>query len=181
MRRSSEHTKALILAAARERFGQTGYERATIRAIAADAGIDPSMVMRYFGSKEGLFSAAAHFDLELPDLSTVARRDVGRRLVAHFVERWERDEALVVLLRAATTNAVAAQKMVDIFSNQLLPAVTAVDAKDPHRCAGLIATQMLGLALCRYVLALPPVVAMSRAEIAQQLGPTVQRYLTASG
>jgi AcrR family transcriptional regulator len=181
MRRSSENTKAQILAAARERFGQTGYERATIRAIAADAGIDPSMVMRYFGSKEGLFSAAAHFDLELPDLSTVAREDVGRRMVAHFVERWERDEALVVLLRAAATNAAAAEKMTDIFSTQLLPVVTAVGAKNPQRCAGLIATQMLGLALCRYVLMLPPVTAMSRTELEQQLGPTVQRYLTATG
>jgi AcrR family transcriptional regulator len=180
VRRSSEHTKAQILAAARERFGQSGYERATIRAIAADAGIDPSMVMRYFGSKEGLFTAAARFDLELPDLTAVARGSVGRRLVAHFVERWERDEALVVLLRAAGTNAMAAQKMADIFSTQLLPVVTAVGAKDPQRCAGLIATQMLGLALCRYVLRLAPVTAMSRAEIEQQLGPTVQRYLTAS-
>ncbi len=178
MPRSSEHTKAQILAAARERFGRSGYERATIRGIAADAGIDPSMVMRYFGSKEGLFSAAAHFDLELPDLADVAREDVGRRLVAHFVERWERDEALVVLLRAAGTNAVAAQKMADIFSTQLLPVVTAAGVNDPQRCAGLIATQMLGLALCRYVLALPPVTAMSSEEIEQQLGPTVQRYLT---
>ncbi|WP_197377176.1 TetR/AcrR family transcriptional regulator [Mycolicibacterium baixiangningiae] len=178
MRRSSEHTKTLILAAARDRFGKAGYDRATIRAIAADAGIDPSMVMRYFGSKEELFAAAAHFDLELPDVHSVARGDVGRRLVAHFLDRWERDEALVVLLRAAGTNAVAAQKMADIFSTQLLPAVTAAGGADPQRRAGLIATQMLGLALCRYVLALPPVTTMSCDEIERWLGPTVQRYLT---
>ncbi|BCI51191.1 TetR family transcriptional regulator [Mycolicibacterium litorale] len=178
MRRSSEHTKTRILAAARERFGTAGYDRATIRAIAADAGIDPSMVMRYFGSKEELFAAAAYFDLELPDLSAVARDDVGPRLVAHFVDRWERDEALVVLLRAAATNTVAAEKMAEIFTTQLLPTVTAAGADDPLRSAGLIATQMLGLALCRYVLALPPVTAMSCPEIEHWLGPTVQRYLT---
>jgi AcrR family transcriptional regulator len=181
MRRSSEHTKTLILAAARDRFGKAGYDRATIRAIAADAGIDPSMVMRYFGSKEELFAAAAHFDLELPELPSADHGDAGQHLVAHFLDRWERDEALVVLLRAAGTNAVAAQKMTDIFTTQLLPAVTAAGADDPPRRAGLIATQMLGLALCRYVLALPPVTSMSCQEIERWLGPTVQRYLTGSG
>lgn len=181
MRRSSRETQAAILAAARERFAASGYERATIRAIAADAGIDPSMVMRYFGSKEGLFAAAAQFDLELPDLSSVARDDLGRRLVAHFVDRWERDEVLVVLLRAAATNPAAAAKMGEIFTTQLLPLVADTDAPDPERRAGLIATQMLGLALCRYVLALPPVRTMSRADVESWLGPTIQRYLTGPG
>ena len=77
MRRSSEQTKAVILAAAREQFAKSGFERATIRAIAADANIDPSMVMRYFGSKDQLFAAAADFDLELPDLSDVDRDQLG--------------------------------------------------------------------------------------------------------
>ena len=81
MRRSSEQTKAAILAAARERFAESGFERATIRAIAADANIDPSMVMRYFGSKDQLFAAAADFDLQLPDLSDVGRDQLGAALV----------------------------------------------------------------------------------------------------
>ncbi|OBB61909.1 TetR family transcriptional regulator [Mycobacterium sp. 852013-51886_SCH5428379] len=177
MRRSSVDTKAVILAAARERFAQSGYERTTIRAVAADAEIDPSMVMRYFGNKESLFAAAAHFDLELPDLSAVAPEAVGRRLVEHFVDRWERDEALVVLLRSAATNPAAAQRMSDIFTTQLLPVVAGDDGVSASRRAGLIATQMLGLALCRYVLQLPPVVAMTRAELREWLGPTLQRYL----
>ncbi|MDG4862133.1 helix-turn-helix domain containing protein, partial [Streptomyces sp. T-3] len=66
--RRSDATRAAILAAARERFAADGYERATIRAIARDAGIDPSMVMRYYGNKEGLFSAAAEFDLQFGEL-----------------------------------------------------------------------------------------------------------------
>jgi AcrR family transcriptional regulator len=178
MRRSSVDTKAVILAAARERFAQSGYERTTIRAVAADAEIDPSMVMRYFGNKESLFAAAARFDLELPDLSAVAPGAVGRRLVEHFVDRWERDEALVVLLRSAATNPAAAQRMSDIFTTQLLPVVAGDDdGVSASRRAGLIATQMLGLALCRYVLQLPPVVAMTRAELQEWLGPTLQRYL----
>ena len=125
MRRSSAETKAVILAAAKERFAQSGFERATIRAIAADANIDPSMVMRYFGNKDQLFAAAADFDLQIPDLSGVARDQVGARVVDYFMERWERDEALVVLLRSSTSNADAAQRMREIFAGQLLPAIAA--------------------------------------------------------
>jgi AcrR family transcriptional regulator len=88
------------LAAARERFAESGYEAATIRAIAADANIDPSMVMRYFGNNDQLFAAAAEFDLRFPDLFEVDPAELGHALVSHFLKRWEDDEALVVLLRS---------------------------------------------------------------------------------
>ena len=177
MRRSSAETKAVILAAARERFAESGFERATIRAIAADANIDPSMVMRYFGNKDQLFAAAADFDLQLPDMAGVDRDQVGVQLVTHFMNRWERDEIMVVLLRSSTTNAEAAQSMKTIFATQLLPVIAGINPEGAVRRAGLVATQMLGLALCRYVLKLPPVVEMSRDEIVSSLGPTIQRYL----
>src|SRR5215217_9333010 len=99
--RRSDATRAAILAAARERFSSDGYERATIRAIAADARIDPSMVMRYYGNKEKLFAAAAEFDLRLPDLTAVPRETLGARLAGHLVDRWEKDDTLMALLRAA--------------------------------------------------------------------------------
>ncbi|MCV7074956.1 TetR/AcrR family transcriptional regulator [Mycobacterium szulgai] len=178
MRRSSEETKAVILAAARERFGMAGFQAATIRAIAADAGIDPAMVMRYYGNKDKLFAAAVEFDLRFPSLDSIDRAEVGSTLVRHFFERWEGDEALVILLRCATTNEEAAQRMREIFGTQLQPLVAAlVPAGEAARRAGLIATQILGLALCRFVLRLPPVVEMSRDEVVEWLGPTIQRYL----
>lgn len=178
MRRTSQDTKAAILAAARERFGAAGFQAATIRAIAADAGIDPSMVMRYFGSKDRLFAAAAEFDLRFPDFTAMDRAQVGRSLVSHFLERWESDEALVILLRSSATNADAARRMQQIFTAQLQPLVESVaPAADAARRAGLMATQILGLAWCRFVLRLPPVVTMSRAEIVDSIGPTIQRYL----
>lgn len=167
----------MILAAAKERFAQSGFERATIRAIAADANIDPSMVMRYFGSKDQLFAAAANFDLDIPDLSAIEHDQLGARMVDYFMERWERDEALVVLLRSSTSNEEAAKRMLEIFAGQLIPAVAAIDPIRPEQRASLVGTQMLGLALCRYVLRLPPIVAMTREEIVSWLGPTVQRYL----
>jgi AcrR family transcriptional regulator len=178
MRRTSQETKAAILAAARERFGTAGFQAATIRGIAADAGIDPAMVMRYFGNKDKLFAAAAEFDLQFPDFTKLDRAEVGRSLVGHFLERWERDEALVILLRSSATNTEAAQRMQQIFSTQLQPVVASlVPAGEARWRSGLLATQILGVAWCRYVLRLPPVVKMSRAEIVDWVGPTVQRYL----
>lgn len=182
MRRSSTDTKAVILRAARVRFADDGFDRATIRAIAADADIDPAMVMRYFGNKAGLFAAAAEFDLELPDLAAVPVDQVGVAIVTHFLERWEREESLQILLRSGVTNDAAAERMRTIFAAQLAPVAARV-SPDPVQApdrAALAATQILGMALCRYVLALPPVVAMSRAQIIAWLGPTIQHYLAGS-
>lgn len=179
MRRSSAETKALILAKARERFGSAGFQAATIRAIAADAGVDPAMVMRYFGTKDQLFAAAAEFDLEFPDFAAVDLDRLGWLLVGHFLRRWEGgDDSLVILLRCSATNTEAAQRMRDIFGSQLQPLLASrLPAEQAPERAGLVATQILGLALCRYVLRLPPVVDLSQDEVVEWLGPTIQRYL----
>jgi AcrR family transcriptional regulator len=179
--RRSDATRAAILTAARERFAADGYERATIRAIAADAKIDPAMVMRYYGSKEKLFAAAAEFDLRIPDLMAAPRDELGVRLVTHFIYRWENDETLVALLRAAVTNAAARERVHAIFGGQIQPVISALSPQsaDSATRGGLLATQMLGLAVCRYVLELPPVVAMTPDEVIAWLAPTVQHYLTA--
>jgi len=179
MRRSSDETKALILSAARERFAADGYAGATIRAIARDAQIDPSMVMRYFGSKDQLFAAAAQFDLQLPDLEGTPVEELGTRLATHYLDRWEDDPALRILLRTGVTDPAVAERMKDIFAAQLVPVVAKLAGPEtaPLR-AGLLATQVLGMALCRYLLVLPPVAAMSRDEVIAWMGPTLQRYLT---
>src|SRR5215218_9136556 len=181
--RRSEETRAAILAAARRRFAADGFEGTTIRAIAAEAGIDPSMVMRYYGSKDRLFAAAADLDLQLPDLAAVPREKLGETLVRHWVARWEgnrSDELLTVLLRSAVTNEAAAEQLRVVFGAQVARAVAAVvddRAEAPVR-AGLVATQMLGLALCRHILRLPPVVALDAETLVAGIAVTVQRYLT---
>ncbi len=178
--RRSESTKARILAAARKHFAASGYERATIRAIARKAGIDPALVMRYFGTKEKLFAAAAEFDLRLPDLAAVPRDAIGSLLVGHFLDRWESDDTLQALLRAAVSHQVAVARLRAIFATQVMPALAPLwrDRAAAATRVGLVATQMLGMALCRYVLRLPPVVALDRAAVIRWLGPTIQRYLT---
>jgi AcrR family transcriptional regulator len=177
--RRGDATRAAILSAARERFASDGYERATIRAIAADAGVDPALVMRYYGNKEGLFAAAAEIDLRVPDLAALPRKTLGAAVVEHFLARWEDDEILKALLRASATNAQAAERFRAVFATQITPRIgeACADAKTASVRAGLVATQLMGFALCRYVLELPPVTAMRRADAVKWLAPTIQRYL----
>ncbi len=179
--RRSDATRAAILAAARERFAADGYERATIRAIARDAKIDPSMVMRYYGNKESLFAAAVTLDLHLPDVTALPREQVGWTLVTHFLRLWEDNEELTAILRVGVTNPAGAERMRQVFRDQLLPVARTV-CPDPEQVttrAALCAAQLLGLALTRYVLRFPATVGLSHEEILAWLAPTVQRYLTA--
>lgn len=180
--RRSDATRTAILAAARERFASDGYERATIRAIAKDARIDPSMVMRYYGSKEGLFDAALDVDLRMPGAQALRPQDVGEVMVNHFLILWEENtNALTAMLRVGVTNPAGAERLQKIFQEQLLPVARHV-CPDPEQApvrAGLITSQVLGMALTRYVLKFPPTVALTREEIVAWLAPTVQRYLTA--
>lgn len=179
--RTGQETREAILAAARERFAADGYERATIRAIARDAQIDPAMVMRYYGSKEGLFAAASLFDLRLPDLTRAPPGRVGATLVGHFLDRWEEDETMAALLRVGATNPAGAERMRELVQGQVAPIVAAVcpdPAQVPVRTA-LVVSQILGMALARYVLRVPPAVALSREAVIAWLGPTLDRYLLA--
>ncbi|GAA4568339.1 TetR family transcriptional regulator [Micromonospora coerulea] len=178
--RRSDATRAAILRAARERFAADGYDRATIRAIAADARIDPSMVMRYYGSKEGLFAAAAEFDLRLPELAAVPAEQLGEVLVRHFLDRWEGDETLAALIRTASTNPGAAERMRGIFAEQIGAAVVRLgtDPATAARRAGLITSQILGLAFTRYIVRLPPMAEAAPEELVAWVAPTIQRYLT---
>ncbi len=175
-------TRAAILRSAQARFTADGYQKATIRSIAAGADIDPSMVMRYYGSKEQLFEAAVGVNLRLPDLAGIPSRRLGATLVAHYLRRWEDDpdgDTLLMLLRSAATDAAAADRLRAIFQDQLGPAVSALvgDPVEGAQRAGLVATQMLGLALCRSILRLPPVADMDREAVVARIGPTIQRYL----
>lgn len=176
----SQPARDRILEAARRLFATEGYERTTIRAVAAAAGIHPSMVMRYYVSKEALFAAAAHFDLGLPDLAQTPREEIGRTLVLHFLHRWGSEvQELPALLRMAATHPGAHQRLLEIFGSQLVPALAQVCGREEVQIrAALVATQMLGLAFTRFVLGLPAVAALAEEVIGRNVGDTVQRYLT---
>lgn len=177
--RSAGTTRAAILAAARSRFGADGYERTTIRAVAAEVGVDPAMVMRYFGNKEGLFAAAAEFELHLPDLTGVAPDRLAAALLPNFIAVWERDATFLALLRAAVTSETAAAKMRDVFAHQVTPTLAQAAVDRPAERAALVGATILGLAFSRYIIRTPPLAEMPPAELLAWIAPVVQHYLTA--
>lgn len=176
----SDRTRDSILEAARLLFAQRGYDGTTVRDIAAAANIDPAMVIRYFGGKDILFSRAADIDLRLPDISTLPRAAVGEALVRHFLAIWESDgdaSALPIALRSAASNELAAARLREIFAIQVAPAIARLAGPDTPAVAGLVATQLLGLAFTRYVLKLPPVVALAHERIVADVGRSIQGYI----
>lgn len=176
----SDRTRAAILEAARQLFAQRGPAATTVRDVAAAAGIDPALVIRYFGSKDELFLRAREFRLQLPPIDTTDAVHVGDRLVRHFLDIWEgprADMAMAVLLRSAASNEASAQQVQEIFTTQVMPFIAKLGTRSSAgRRAGLVATQLLGLALCRYVLRLPTVAHMKPEEIVKFVGPTIKRY-----
>ncbi len=177
----SQPTRDRILATARECFSQFGFEKTTIRTVASGAGVAPAMVIRYYGNKEGLFAAAARIDLQLPGLAGVAFEGMGEVLVKHFLDRWEgarSDGQLRALLRAAISHTGAREELSQIFEKQLCAAIDRSGVDQPSARAALVASQMLGLALGRYILELKPLATMSPDTITSLFAPTIQHYLS---
>lgn len=136
-------------------------------------------MIRYFGSKESLFATVVQFELHLPGLGDVPAAQRGRVLVAHFLDRWDLEgDDLVALLRAAVSNAAARDRMERIFEDQLVEVVTPLVGRAAAReRAALIASQMLGLALTRYLLRFQGARAISRDAVIDRVGATLQAYL----
>ena len=177
----SEGTRRAILAAARATFAARGYEQTTIRAVAAQAGVNPSMVMRYFGSKAGLFTAAVTMDLQVPDLGSVTASRRGELLVRHFISRWEdplHDDELIALLRTGVTSETVAERLQAVLGQLITEPIAALTNDRPAERGTLIAAQLLGLALCRYILRFEPLASLPADEVVAAVAPSVQRYLT---
>jgi AcrR family transcriptional regulator len=162
-------------------FAARGYEQTTIRAVAARADVDASMVMRYFGSKAGLFTAAVSTDLQVPDLASVPGSGRGEVLVRYFVSRWEEpagDDKLIALLRTAVTSDAVAEQVQATLSQRLTGPIAALGADRAAERAALIAAQLLGVALCRYILRFEPLASMPADDVVAAVGPSVHQYLT---
>ena len=175
--RNAAQTRADILLAARRRFGSKGYERTTLRAVAADVGVDAALVIRYFGSKQDLFAAAADFEIDLPDLSNVDPDDVAGILLPRFFAVWEEDETFLALLRAAMTSPIAAETLRRVFAEQVAPKLITATPDHPLQRIGLMGAFVIGLAITRYVLVNPPVAALSREELSRWAAPVIKQLL----
>jgi AcrR family transcriptional regulator len=173
-----------ILDAARERFTSDGYDGASIRAIAATAGVDPGLVRHYFGLKERLFVEAMRFPVDpaemVPRLLGPGIDGLGERIARFFLEAWDAPNGpFVALLRSVATSEKAAEMLRQFASREVMGRVAAQLALDnPRRRTALIGSQLLGLAVMRYVIKLEPIASMDREELARLVAPTIQAYLT---
>lgn len=173
------------MSAAVEEFSEAGYDAATIRGIAARAGVDSALVHHYFGTKADLFGQAIQApmrpDLALPEILAGPRERVGERIVRYILETWEAPDVRrrgVVLLRTAIGNKLTTPLLAGFLSRELLsPIARALEVEDADLRAALAASQIAGLLVARYVLRLPALADAPVEELVARVGPTVQRYL----
>jgi len=175
-----------ILAAARAEFAAAGYDGATIRGIAARAAVDPALVHHYFGAKEQLFEAAVALPVSpatlLPELLAADRDHIGEHVVNRFLGAWEEPAnrpVMLALLRSAISNEQAAELVRRLLAREVFaPLATALGASDAELRATLVGSQLIGLALFRYIGRVEPLASTDQACLAAAIGPTLQRYLT---
>jgi AcrR family transcriptional regulator len=178
-------TRAAIVDAARSSFAAKGYDKASLRGIARDAGVDPALVHHYFDGKAALFAETMAVPVNPAEvIGRVLEGDrdrLGWRLVETFLTVWEppeRREALVALARSSMTSEEAARMLREFLGREVFGRVAAsTGAADPQLRGALAASQMIGLVMARYVVRLPGLADASRAELVEHLGPVLQRYL----
>jgi AcrR family transcriptional regulator len=178
-------TRGEILAAARAHFSRVGYDAGTVRGIATEAAVDPSLILHYFGSKRGVFEAAVDFPADpaefIPQLLAPGLDGLGERLVRFFLETWDSPAGspLLALIRSVVASEEAATLMRDFVSQEVLGRLAgALKVDQPQLRASLAASTLIGMAMLRYVIKVEPLASARPEVVAGWLGPAVQRYLT---
>jgi AcrR family transcriptional regulator len=182
-RPGSTATREEILEAARKLFAQNGYDRTTVRAIAAAAGVNPAMVHYFFGSKEQVFVAALELPASpaevVPALLAGPREQLGERVAAFALAMW-RDPAtrapLLALLRSSVDNEQAAGMLREFFNAAVIGRVAGALGVPRFRLAAAIG-QGIGLMLFRFVVGVEPLASADEVEIAEQLGAMFQHTI----
>jgi AcrR family transcriptional regulator len=184
-RPGATRTRDQIAAAARRLFAERGYDRTSVRAIAAEAGVDPALVGHFFSSKERLFLEVV--ELPFRSVEVVARLTAGDpsaagARLAEFVLGVLEDPAgrarVTAMVRAAASEPRAAEALRQIITRQVLgPVARALGAEDAELRASLAGSQVVGLVMARYVVGVEPLASRPAAEVAAAIAPTLQRYL----
>jgi len=177
-------TEACILQEARRLFAEEGFERATIRAVAGRTGVDPALVMQYFGNKEGLFAAAMKGAHGGGTARTAPREEIPSAVLHDVLAKFETDdrEAAVALLRNFLTHPEANRIMRDeVLCSVIRDLARTIGGTDAELKAALLMSCVAGMALARYVLELPGLAGADRADVERLLRPALQALLGESG
>lgn len=178
-------TRAEVLAAARTCFAEKGFRGTTIRAVAASAGVDPALVHHYFGSKDDLFVAALEIPVDprevLAPVVAAGPDGAGERLLRALLGVWD-DPAIQPGLLAMVRSLLADDSgglVRDAFIPVVVgPVLAALVVDRPEVRIPLVTSQVIGLILTRYVLAVPQMVQMPAEDVIARVGPVLQHYLT---
>jgi AcrR family transcriptional regulator len=179
-------TRDAILLAARERFAEVGYDRATIRAIAVQAGVDPALVMHFFGSKQQLFLAAIQLTINpaeaIPAMLEDGLDGLGERLARFYLQMWEQPETrdgLAGIMRSAFSHEDAAALLRAFLGSEVFGRLApSLDGEDARLRVALAGSHLVGIAIARYVVKVEPLASADPETVIAALGPTIQRYLT---
>jgi AcrR family transcriptional regulator len=185
-RPGSNTTQAQILDAANKLFLERGYQGATMRAIAKEAGVDASLIIHFFGSKLNLFSEAVEWPFdpeeEMPKLFADGRANVGRNAVRLVLRVWEQGgtrDPVLTMLEAAISDPGAAEMLGEFIRHPLFgPMLERLGSDRPELRANLISSQFVGLGLARYVLKFEPIASAKTEQVVDWVAPNIQRYLT---
>ncbi|WP_198318757.1 TetR/AcrR family transcriptional regulator [Pseudofrankia inefficax] len=176
-------SRAAILAAARSLFGERGFERTTIRAVAARAEVDPALVMQHFGSKAALFDAASDIGLGLADVVDGPIEELGDRAVRHVFGQVEAaPEATLSMLRSMLTHTRAAEAVRCAFTPEDAPPplAQALTGNETELRAGLVGSVLIGLLVGRFLLRFPPVDTASVDRVVALLNPALAALIVES-
>ena len=177
-----------VLRAAKQRFAVEGYEKTTLRSIADDAHVDPSMVLYLFGSKAELFRESLRLIIDPDALAAAIAEgddDIGTRMVRTYLEIWEHPDtaaSMVAMLQSATSNSDAHEAFRAFMQTYVLTAVSGALGGGEHARlrAMLAATNLVGTAILRYVMRVDPLAALPAEDVVKLIAPSVNRYLSAS-
>jgi AcrR family transcriptional regulator len=184
-RPGTSDTRDQILAVARRRFATRGYDATSLRGIATDAKVDPALLIHYFGTKEGLFTAATGLPTGLSEVFAGQQgqtlRDFAESLTRSylgFVDGDQSRNAILALVRSAVSNERAAAMLREFLAAELLPVIASRTGHEnaPLR-AGLVAAQLMGVAMLRHVVRLDPVAGATPDEIVAMVAPVIEHYL----
>jgi AcrR family transcriptional regulator len=181
-RQDGVQAREAILEAARKQFGEQGYEGATMRAVAREAGVDPALVSYYFGSKSGLFVESLRLPVNpseaIEAVLAEGTDNLGERLVTRFLQVWDNPvsgEPIISVLRSAASRPELFREFVE---RQIVPRLaSAFEGPDAELRASAFASQMLGLAFARYVLRVEPLASAEPEQVVALIAPTLQRYV----
>ncbi len=177
-------TRALVLTAARQLFSDLGYDRTTIRGIAREAGVDPALVHHFFGRKEDVFLKALEIPFQPTEIiarvvGAGPRRSLAERLLRVYLGLWE-DPGSRPRMQGLIRSAASSEEGADLFRQFLTAAVLSRIAAAigvPRLRITLVGSQLVGIAMVRYILGIEPLASASQDEIVKLVAPSIQRYL----